>query len=422
LEKFPDLYYVIKDKDINKFKPLVMKKVKEFSGQIFKVEMVGNRFNMVSTAGKNVGSLGVNTGTRKKAYQNGQALKQIKTKSGSLMYRLVDMKEYSDLVAPLKTNAEVNLEAPTKHEDIKNFIHNDSVSLKPESIVMTDLKWKYLIRSAVRAKNIMMTGPAGCGKTMAAKSLVKALNRPDFYFNLGATQDARATLIGNTHFDSKKGTFFSESAFVKAITTENAVVLLDELSRAHPDAWNILMTVLDGGQRYLRLDEAEGSPIVNVAPGVTFIATANIGNEYTSTRVLDRAILDRFTTIEMDVLNDVQEFELLKYMFPEVNEDDLKAVAEISHHTREVSRGESGKLTNMVSTRASVETAGLIYDGFSLTEAAEISMYPFFSNDGGVDSERTYIIQLVQKYVKTDSDENLFTTPEENEGDTVIQW
>ena len=399
-----------------------MKKVKEFSGQIFKVEMIGNRFNMVSTAGTNVGSLGVNTGTRKKAYQNGQALKQIKTKSGSLMYRLVDMKEYSDLVAPLKINAEVNVEAPTKHEDIKNFIHNDSVSLKPESIVMTDLKWKYLIRSAVRAKNIMMTGPAGCGKTMAAKSLVKALNRPDFYFNLGATQDARATLIGNTHFDSKKGTFFSESAFVKAITTENAVVLLDELSRAHPDAWNILMTVLDGEQRYLRLDEAEGSPIVNVAPGVTFIATANIGNEYTSTRVLDRAILDRFTTIEMDVLNDVQEFELLKYMFPEVNEDDLKAVAEIAHHTREVSRGDSGKLTNMVSTRASVETAGLIYDGFSLTEAAEISMYPFFSNDGGVDSERTYIIQLVQKYVKTDSDENLFTKPEDNDGDTVIQW
>jgi nitric oxide reductase NorQ protein len=399
-----------------------MKKVKEFSGQIFKVEMVGNRFNMVSTAGTIVGSLGVNTGTRKKAYQNGQALKQIKTKSGSLMYRLVDMKEYSDLVAPLKTNAEVNVEAPTKHEDIKNFIHNDSVSLKPESIVMTDLKWKYLIRSAVRAKNIMMTGPAGCGKTMAAKSLVKALNRPDFYFNLGATQDARATLIGNTHFDSKKGTFFSESAFVKAITTENAVVLLDELSRAHPDAWNILMTVLDGGQRYLRLDEAEGSPIVNVAPGVTFIATANIGNEYTSTRVLDRAILDRFTTIEMDVLTDVQEFQLLKYMFPEVNDEDLKAVAEIAHHTREVSRGDSGKLTNMVSTRASVETAGLIYDGFSLTEAAEISMYPFFSNDGGVDSERTYIIQLVQKYVKTDSDENLFTKPEEKDGDTVIQW
>jgi midasin (ATPase involved in ribosome maturation) len=242
--------------------------------------------------------------------------------------------------------------------------------------------------------------------------LVKGLNRPDYYFNLGATQDARATLIGNTHFDSKQGTFFSDSAFVKAIKTENAVILLDELSRAHPDAWNILMTVLDQGQRYLRLDEAEGSPIVNVAEGVTFIATANIGTEYTSTRVMDRAILDRFTIIEMDVLNQEQEFGLLKYMYPEVSDEDLTAVSEIAHHTREISKGETGKLTNMISTRASVEFAGLIYDGFNLFEAAEISVFPFFSTDGGVDSERTYITQLVQKYVKDDkADEALFSEP-----------
>jgi hypothetical protein len=61
----------------------------------------------------------------------------------------------------------------------------------------------------------------------------------------------------------------------------------------------------------------------------------------------------------------------------------------------------------MVSTRASVEMAGLIYDGFDLFEAAEISIFPFFSNDGGVDSERTYVKQLVQKYVK-DEGEDLF--------------
>ena len=108
---------------------------------------------------------------------------------------------------------------------------------------MGDLKWKYLVRSAVRGKNIMMTGAAGCGKTMAAKSLVNALDRPEFYFNLGATQDPRSTLIGNTHFNKSDGTYFSESTFVKAIQTENAVILLDELSRAHPDAWNIHMTV-----------------------------------------------------------------------------------------------------------------------------------------------------------------------------------
>ena len=377
--------------------------------EVYIVEQFGNSFKLIDTKGTKVSTMGVTTGTRKGAFNEGKALQAFINKNGKKTYRKVDMEVYNSLVIPMNTdNGGVQFEDNTDHTAIKDFIHKGSIQLKPTELVMTELKWKYLIRSAVRAKNIMMTGPAGCGKTMAAKALVKGLDRPDFYFNLGATQDPRATLIGNTHFDKNKGTFFSESAFVSAIKTPNAVILLDELSRAHPDAWNILMTVLDGGQRYLRLDEAEGSPIVKVAEGVTFIATANIGNEYTSTRVIDRAILDRFVTIEMDVLNDEQEFGLLKYMFPEVNQDDLKAVAEIAHHTRTQSMSEAGKLTSMVSTRASVEMAGLLYDGFDLFESAEISIFPFFSNDGGVDSERTYIKQLVQKYVKDESGEPLF--------------
>jgi nitric oxide reductase NorQ protein len=230
-----------------------------------------------------------------------------------------------------------------------------------------------------------------------------------------------ATLNGNTQFSKEKGTFFSESAFIKAIKTPNAIILLDELSRAHPDAWNILMTVLDANQRYLRLDEAEGSPIVNVAEGVTFIATANIGNEYTATRVLDRAILDRFVMIEMDLLNSEEELTLLKKMYPEVNEEDLKAVAEIAHNTREVSRSEVAKLTNMISTRASVEMGGLLYDGFTLMEAAEVAILPFFSQDGGLESERTYVKQLVQKYIKT-TDETLFNEvkDETTDSDTIV--
>lgn len=382
------------------------------SNEVYKVEAFGNSFKLIDSNGTKVGTMGIGTGTRKSAFEAGEALQAYVQKNGKKVYRKVGMDVYNNLVAPMATEGGgVQYEDKTDHTAIKDFIHKGSINLKPTELVMTELKWKYLVRSAVRAKNIMMTGPAGCGKTMAAKSLVKALDRPDFYFNLGATQDPRATLIGNTQFDSKNGTYFSESSFIKAIKTPNAVILLDELSRAHPDAWNILMTVLDGGQRYIRLDEAEGSPIVNVAEGVTFIATANIGNEYTSTRVIDRAILDRFVTIEMDVLNDEQEFGLLKFMFPDVNEEDLKAVAEIAHHTRTQSMSDSGKVTAMVSTRASVEMAGLIYDGFDLFESAEISIFPFFSNDGGVDSERTYVKQLVQKYVK-DEGEALFTEQE----------
>jgi MoxR-like ATPase len=390
--------------------------------EVYKVEKFGSSFKMIDTAGNKVGTLGTSL-TRKQAFEEGKAVQAYVDKSGKKTYRKVGMDVYNNLVVPMNTqNGGVQNEDNSDHTAVKDFIHKSSVSLKPREMVMTDLKWKYLIRSAVRAKNIMMTGPAGCGKTMAAKALVKSLNRPDFYFNLGATQDPRATLIGNTHFDQKKGTFFSESAFVKAIKTPNAVILLDELSRAHPDAWNILMTVLDQGQRYLRLDEAEGSPIVNVAEGVTFIATANIGSEYTSTRVIDRAILDRFVTIEMDVLNEEQEYGLLKFMFPEVDDFELKAISEIAHHTRTQSMSENGKLTSMISTRASVEMAGLIYDGFNLFEAAEISIFPFFSPDGGVDSERTYIKQLVQKYEKDETGKPLFNEVVEDNVDEIPQF
>ena len=126
----------------------------------------------------------------------------------------------------------------------------------------------------------------------------------------------------------------------------------------------------------------------------------------------------------MDVLNDTQELGLLKFMFPEVSEDDLKAIAEISHHTRTQSMSENGKLTAMVSTRASVEMAGLLYDGFELGEAAEISIFPFFSQDGGVDSERTYVKQLVQKYQKDENGEPLFKEVDDTEGneDEVPQF
>ena len=189
-------------------------------------------------------------------------------------------------------------------------------------------------------------------------------------------------------FNKEKGTYFSESAFVKAITTPNAIILLDEISRAHPEAWNILMTVLDQGQRYLRLDEAEGSPIIKVANGVTFIATANVGNEYTSTRVMDRAIMDRFVTIEMDLLDKESELALLKFKFPEADEYALNALAEIADTTRQLIKTDMSKVSTIVSTRVNVEAAGLIYDGFDLMEAAEIAILPYFSNDGGLDSER----------------------------------
>ena len=179
------------------------------------------------------------------------------------------------------------------------------------------------------------------------------------------------------------------------------------------------MTVLDNGQRYLRLDEADGTETVKVAEGVTFVATANIGNEYTSTRVMDKALMDRFIIVEMDVLTDEEEHGLLTYMFPHVDSELLIAVAEISHLTRTESKSDAGKISSGISTRTSVELSGLLYDGFGLDEAAEVTVYPQYSDDGGVDSERTFIKQLVQKYVSDGSSEDLFNEDEIEESNNI---
>ena len=306
-------------------------------------------------------------------------------------------------------------------EDFLKFIHNESEGLKPQMLFMNPLKWKYLIRNILRGKNIMMTGPAGCGKTMAAKA---AANSIDGYsmeiFNLGSTQDPRATLIGNTQFDTKKGTVFSPSPFVKAIQTPNTVIVLDEISRAHPEAHNILMSVLDAGQRYLRLDEAADSPVVKVAEGVSFIASANIGNEYTSTRQLDRAIVDRFTIIEMDTLTSEEETSLLMMMYPSVDEVVLTNVAKITSMTRSDVKKEVPTLSNSLSTRTAVAIGSLLYDGFSLAEAAEITIFPLFEDAGGAQSERTYVKQYVQKFVGSTEEENLFNVEADSTDDVDV--
>jgi len=319
---------------------------------------------------------------------------------------------FPELMATATDFMEIPPEVPSEQAELMNFVHAECAELKPDLLMMGPLNWKYLVRSAMRGKNIMMTGPAGCGKTMAAKSLVNALDRPEFYFNLGATQDPRSTLIGNTHFNKEEGTVFAESEFVRAIQTPNAVILLDELSRAHPEAWNILMSVLDQGQRYLRIDEAQDSKTVNVAKGVCFIATANIGNEYTSTRVIDRAMMDRFTIIEMTMATADQERELLSKLYPNLAKTIISDIAEIVGATRIEMATENPRLSTAISTRASVELTSLVYDGFSVSEAAEVIIYPQYDAAGGVASERTFIKKIVQKFCDDGTDSDLFNVDE----------
>jgi nitric oxide reductase NorQ protein len=315
---------------------------------------------------------------------------------------------------PQSTTTEFTLTVPQNEQAVLNMIHT-SPNIRPKTLILSDVKWKYLVRSVLRGKNLMITGPAGCGKTLAVTTVASAMDRPFYYFNLGATQDPRSTLIGNTHFNKDTGTYFADSTFIKALQTENAVILLDELSRAHPEAWNILMTVLDESQRYVRVDESPTSPVIKVANGVSFIATANIGMEYTSTRQIDRAIADRFQILEMDVLNKQQQMELVSMTCPTMDAKTVEILADVYNATQ-VEALDGSRISTAISTRTLLAAAGLICDGFTLQEAADVCIYPYYSNDGGLESERTYVKQIVQKFIP---DENLKSDNMFDENDTV---
>jgi len=91
-------------------------------------------------------------------------------------------------------------------------------------------------------------------------------------------------------------------------------------------------------------------------------------------------------------------------------------VASIVSSTRKELNSEMPRISTHISTRSSVEMVSLIYDGFELSEAAEVCIYPLYDNQGGIDSERTFIKQIVQKYCpQGEVDEDLFNTDTEDD-------
>jgi hypothetical protein len=99
-------------------------------------------------------------------------------------------------------------------------------------------------------------------------------------------------------------------------------------------------------------------------------------------------------------------------MFPSVDSTILNNVAKIATLTRTESNSETARITSGISTRTTVELCGLLYDGFSLEEASEVSIYPQYDSTGGVDSERTFVKQIVQKFCDDGSSDELFNEDE----------
>ena len=89
-------------------------------------------------------------------------------------WKKVDMYNYDKMVQE-KAAPVPDPEVPAEHAELMNLIHT-SYDLKPKGLKMNELKWKYLMRSGMRGKNIMMKHYA-LNTTKAYDTLMERLDK-----------------------------------------------------------------------------------------------------------------------------------------------------------------------------------------------------------------------------------------------------
>ncbi len=162
-----------------------------------------------------------------------------------------------------------------------------------KTIVGQEAALRGLSRSLIRSKlglrttsgpiaSFVFTGPSGVGKTLTAKTLAHELyGTHDALIKLDMSEfSERHTLAKITGAPAGYVGYKEDTMLVRRLKQRSsAVVLFDEIEKAHPDVFNILLQVLDDG--YLTDSSGQRVSLANTI----IIMTTNIGGDATGAQL-----------------------------------------------------------------------------------------------------------------------------------------
>jgi len=250
--------------------------------------------------------------------------------------------------------------------------------------------WYLLMRNICAKVNTMMIGPSGSGKTELVMLACRKLGLDCSVYDMGSMYDPVAGLLGVHRLQKGGESIFDYAKFTQDIQ-KPGVVLLDELSRAPVTTNNILFPCLDS-RRMLPVEMAggDGMRAIKVHPDCIFIATANVGAEYTGTMSMDRALVGRFFPLELDYMPCGEEARVLSKRSG-ISAGDAANIVAVAETVRSLHAKQ--ELSCSISTRETLMAGQLVSDGWTALEAMEMTFLPLFEGTR-TDGERSIVSKI----------------------------